>query len=223
MDDSMAMDKPETRDELRDTFHMMIGYCIAEWANVDDELFRIFRDCVGPAEQCSIIYYRTPGLDVRLNLTDEIVKSVLPKTARKSGGHDHVSVKSWKAAIKDFRDLLGVRRRIAHHPNTIKYGASWPLILDLRYLLAPQSWFEIYVSQHEQLRSGELPALKLDDLKAHLTAVEALRARLQYFFSDVLTTRESTSSAPSLPPQIQISQQTGLSTKSQRRRKPSPP
>ena len=26
-----------------DEFHMMLGYCIAAWADVDDLLFRIFR------------------------------------------------------------------------------------------------------------------------------------------------------------------------------------
>jgi hypothetical protein len=202
---------------------MMVGRCIAEWAKVDDELFRIFRDCVGPYEQCAIIYYRTPGLDVRLHLTEEIVKSVLPKTQRKSGGHDHPSVTAWKAVAKDFRDLLGTRRRLAHHPVAVQHGSIWPLNLDLSYMLAPPSWFEINVSQNEQLKSGELPALKVHDLEVHLTAVTAIRDRLRHFFSDILTKRESTSSAPFPPPMTLASQQTGPSTKSPRRRKPSPP
>jgi hypothetical protein len=183
------MNKGSIPQNEADNFHMMVGYCIAEWAKVDDELFQIFRDCVGPTEQSAIIYYRMPGLSVRLTLTDEIVRSVLPKPARISGGHDHASVKAWKDAIKDFRDLLGVRRRIAHHPIAIKHGATWSFDPVLSSLLAQPSWFEIHVGQREQLRSGELPALQLDDLKAHLTAVEALRDRLQHFFSDVLTKR----------------------------------
>jgi hypothetical protein len=43
-----------------DEFHMMLGYCIAAWADVDDLLFRIFRECIGPHLQCAIIYYKTP-------------------------------------------------------------------------------------------------------------------------------------------------------------------
>jgi len=35
-----------------------------------------------PYDQCAIIYYHNPGLDVRLGLTDEIVRSVLPKRER---------------------------------------------------------------------------------------------------------------------------------------------
>ena len=61
-------------DEIRDEFHMMIGYCIAEWAGIDDELFRIFQQCTGAKEkQAAIVYYRTPALNVRLGLVDEIV------------------------------------------------------------------------------------------------------------------------------------------------------
>ena len=48
-----------------DEFHMVMGYCIAAWAAVDEQLFLLFSDCVGPHEQAAIIYYRTPGLDVR--------------------------------------------------------------------------------------------------------------------------------------------------------------
>jgi hypothetical protein len=57
----------------RDEFHRVMGSCIAAWAQVDDQLFRIFRSCIGPYDQSAVIYYRTPGLDVRLALVDEIV------------------------------------------------------------------------------------------------------------------------------------------------------
>lgn len=218
------MAKDSTPQKAADYFYMMVGHCITEWAKVDDELFRIFSDCVGPYEQSAIIYYRTPGLNVRLELTDEIVKSVLPRPPRKSGGHAHPSVTAWKDTVEGFRGLLGTRRRIAHQPIVVKHGATWPLNLDLSYMLAPPSWFEINVSQHEQVRSDEIPAaLNVDDLEAHLTAVATLRDRLQHFFSNVLTKRESASSAPSLPPTIPLIQETDPSTKSQQRRKPSPP
>src|SRR5271163_2220003 len=133
--------------ELGDEFHLMVGYCIAAWARIDDELFRIFRACVGPYKQSAIIYYRTPGLDMRLGLTDELVLSVLPKKDRKSGGHDHPSVKAWKAAKSGFSDLLAIRRRIAHHPAEVKtapYGRDHRLGWDP----SPAVSFEIYASQH---------------------------------------------------------------------------
>lgn len=183
----MAQDPANPWQELGEQFHMMIGVCVAAWAGVDDQLFRIFHACVGPYEQCAIIYYRTPGLDIRLELTDELVLSILPRKKRKSGGHDDRAVKAWKQAKNGFKDLLAVRRRIAHHPVTIK---SEPIRLaDLGKLREfPPSWFEIYVSYHEQQRekSTDIPPLKIDDLRDHLIAVGALSSRLHNFYLDTL-------------------------------------
>ena len=207
----MTEGQSKTWQELGDEFHMVVGYCIAEWASVDDELFRIFRHCIGPYEQSAIIYYKTPGLEPRLSLTDEIVISVLPKPARKSGGHDLPEVTAWKAAITDFRNLLAIRRRIAHHPVAIR---QQPLAWDVsRFDLPPPSWFEIYVNEHEQFRTGEIPALKVEDLKVHLLALTLLRDRLHHFFYDVLIKLKPTSAAPSPPPPTAKSQQTDHATK----------
>jgi hypothetical protein len=194
----MTDEKPKTWQELGDEFHMMVGYCVAEWARVDDELFRIFRDCLGPYEQSAIIYYRTPGLDVRFGLTDEIVRSVLPKRPKRSGSHEHPDVRAWVKAKGDYQNLLGTRRRIAHHPIMVRQE---PFRVGMATGEAPPSWFEIYVSQHEGLRekSSDLPPLRIDHLKAHFIAVAQLRDRLHRFFYDVLTKPAPTSPAPSPP------------------------
>jgi hypothetical protein len=137
---------------------MEIGKCIAAWARVDDELFQVFRHCVGPLEQSAIIYYRTPGLETRLALTDELVESVLPKRERKSGGHDPLEVGAWKNACASFRTLLATRQRIAHHPVAVRqepFRAAMPVG-------RTPSWYEIYVRGNGQLRSRSqgLPALR---------------------------------------------------------------
>jgi hypothetical protein len=191
--------------ELADEFHIMVGQCIGAWAQVDDELFRIFQDCVGPLEQCAIIYYRTPGLDVRFGLTDEIVRSVLPKKEKADGGHDHPDLVAWNKAKKGFSDLLGVRRRIAHQPIDIKHGITFGgVTLPTRFpggMLA-ESWFEIYVGQHERLREKEAKVLplKIGDLKDHLSATLNLRARLYAFFHQTLTKPHEASPPPVPPP-----------------------
>lgn len=186
-------------NELADEFHMMLGHCIAVWAEVDDELFRIFRHCVGPYEQCSIIYYKTPGLNMRLGLTDELVRSILPKKTRKSGGHDHPDVKAWDKTKLGFGELLAVRRRIAHLPvemrqvappfnNTMFAGAG----------MLAEPWFEINFSKHERMRNGtkETKPLKLADLTRHLVTTTVLRDQLSLFFQTVLAKHASPS-----PPQ----------------------
>jgi hypothetical protein len=55
--------------ELGDEFHMMVGYCIAVWAYVDDALLQVFRECLGPLDQSAAIYFKMPGLDARFSLT----------------------------------------------------------------------------------------------------------------------------------------------------------
>jgi hypothetical protein len=163
----------------RDEFHRVVGYSITAWAEVDDQLFRIFRSCVGPYDQCAIIYYRTPGLDARIALADEIVIATLLPDGTKPDRPDP-RVKAWKAAIKGFRDLLAVRRRIAHHP--VRTGRS----PTGGYAFAP---IEIHVGEHEALRdrAARLLPLQVEDLQKHQHAVEQLRDRLRSFFDDVLT------------------------------------
>jgi hypothetical protein len=172
-----AMSLGETADE----FHMLIGYCIATWAQADDELFRIFQNCLAaPLEQSAIVYYRAPGLDVRLGITDELVKSRLPKPARKSGGHPHRSVRSWTEVTGQFRTLLSTRRRIAHQPTGPRFESF--RVGESHVGEPPPSWFEIYVGEYERLRSGEKPPLKVQDLSEHLKAVIYLRDALRTFF-----------------------------------------
>ena len=175
-----------------DDFHAQVGYCIAEWSRVDNELFAIFRRCVGgPLLQCAIIYYRVPGLEARFGLTDELVKSLLPETI--PGGAVDPKLKAWKEAISRHGDLLGVRRRIAHQPIDLMIdlvpgrGMNAQLGTTTLNEAAPPheaSWFEVYVNQHEGMRTKEAQSkpLRIDDLKAHLDEVVHLHDRLHGFF-----------------------------------------
>jgi hypothetical protein len=165
-----------SRQKDMDEFHMMIGYCVAAWAEVDEQLFEIFASAIGPRDQSAILYYRTPGLDVRLKTTDEIVLSVLPERKRASGGHDHPDVVEWKKARKGFEDLLSERRRIAHH----QVGVSVYFDDSGDHF---KTAFEIFMSYQERLRGKGSPddTLGIDDLRSHLAKVKALRSRLLNF------------------------------------------
>lgn len=198
-------------EQLGADFHMKIGYCIAAWADVDDILFRIFSDCIGPRDQSAIIYFKTPGLGARFSLTDEIVKSVLPQPERESGGHDHASMIAWKKTIDGYQELLGTRRRIAHHPVTVRMDYPRSALLN-RYppgrmpvggRPAIASAYEIYMSEGEKLRgrSADLPALRLKDLEDHEIAVGALASRLLAFLIDVLSKPGAELPAPTSPRQ----------------------
>jgi hypothetical protein len=124
-----------------DYFYMLIGRCITGWADVDEQLFLIFSQCVIPYEQASIIYYRSPGLDTRLNLVDEIICSVLPKT--RSGAQPHRVLKSWKGCAKAMKDLLSTSRRIAHQPvkriENLLLVFSYPELYGVLRCIYPQT------------------------------------------------------------------------------------
>ena len=200
------MTEPPPTEPLHEKSRMFfetLGRCIAAWVTVDDELFRVFRDCLGPYEQSAIIFYRLPGLEPRLTLTDEIVASVLPKPERKSGGHDHESMKEWKVISKQFEKLLATRRRLAHQPVSLKYewrygvnehsfgteqllGNEPPKMFPQRFAI-----HSVEVGERERMRSraSDLKPLTERDLLVHLSNVRKLANNLNEFCRVVLTRR----------------------------------
>jgi hypothetical protein len=164
-------------------FLMYVGYCITTWADVEEKLFDILWKCLKcPPEQAAIVYYRTPNLDGRLSLTDELVKHALPKPKRKSGGHPHPDVKQWNELEAKFRQLLSVRRRIAHHPfHSMTFPAS-------HGLLSGYTSVQIWISEEEKLRgkADAVQPLLLGDLKAHHILILDLASSLAIFAETTL-------------------------------------
>jgi hypothetical protein len=162
---------------------MYVGYCITTWADVEENLFHILWKCLQcPIEQAAIVYYRTPTLDARLSLTDELVKHILPKPDRKSGGHPHPDVKQWNGIEAKFRQLLAVRRRIAHHPFQ---SMTFP---EGRGLLSDYTSVQIWISEEEKLRgrSSAVEPLLLGDLKSHHILILHLASTLAIFGDAIL-------------------------------------
>jgi hypothetical protein len=191
----------KTVQDLADEFHSLIGYCIAEWAKVDEELFRICWVCLGSyRERAALIYYRTPTLDARLTLVDQLTSLVLPPKER-AGAHDHPDVILWRDIAGNFRELLHPRRRIAHQP--VRGGTE--------YFRAGQSQagsplsfflpFGIYVSEAEQLRhKAQEPPLTKKNLQQHLRSLTALTSRLHDFCFDNILMHASASLPPDYKP-----------------------
>lgn len=197
-------------EDDRGHFHRWVGFCITVWAQVDEELFNIFSQCIAPRTQCAIIYYRTPGLEVRLGLVDEIVKSLLPKPSRKSGGHLPQITKEWNAIKTDIKNHLGVRRRIAHQP--VQIDTEWIQSSTLGHATLNETEFnspgilaEIYSIQanvNERIREKESDSqpITLDHLFNHVEKVSALIPRLYKFYLSFIYELYKESSQPSLPP-----------------------
>src|SRR5215510_13117369 len=101
-------------DQAARPFYEAMGMCIAAWADVDEQLFLIFRQCLGaPPTQSAIIYFRISSLDTRRGVTEELVSSILPKTTPSAAPHP--SMKMWSKATAGFETLVKTRNRIAHH------------------------------------------------------------------------------------------------------------
>jgi len=178
-------DSPDTAERRSDEFHMHVGYCIAEWAKVEEELFRICWQCLGSgARQAAVVYYRSPSLDTRLTLVDELVESVMPQAERKSGGHPHPVFKMWVQIKTELTNLKPIRNHLAHHPVT-----PWDFkVVGLTDDPVNVAWHEIETGYWERLRPHSKPyePLKIEDLKAHRPAVQALAAKLKHFRSVTL-------------------------------------
>jgi hypothetical protein len=168
-----------------DDLFLWIGKCITAWARVEEHLFEICVTALGTTKQkTAIIYYRTPTLDARLKLTDELIRTTLPKRERKDGGHDHPDLTNWDNIRKEIGDTLPIRNRLAHHPvaNRTIDGATGA-VAELF------SWHEIYESDSEQLRGHrEKPKpLLAPDLGNHRLAIEQLITKLELFRKHVLS------------------------------------
>ena len=156
-----------TFEKRRDEFYRLIGKCIKEWAHVENELFEI---CVlalkVPRKQAAIIYYKSPSIDARLNLADELLPASLPPPQRpkKDGGHDPPLVSRWKKISGDIRELLPIRNLLAHAP--VRQVTSTRPRPSLAQKGAPAgvtflpTWLEVAMSANEELRGRGGPTQK---------------------------------------------------------------
>jgi hypothetical protein len=200
----MSDQSPERLQQLGDEFVLMIGNCITQWASVEDELFEVCLACLGCIrERAAIVYYRTPTIDTRLTLADELVRTVLPRRKPRSGAHDPPDLKAWTTIQKDFRDRLRIRGRLAHQPVGQRMRLSaFGVVIGIPF---SESWFEVYVSQNEQLRerSAELQPLKIEDLRTHLADVIRVRDALHRFRHERLAKHVAAFVPPDPPPNPQ--------------------
>jgi hypothetical protein len=166
-------DKPQTLGDMADEFLIHLGQCITEWAHIEDHLFKICRDILGTAtEHTAIIYYKTPSLEARLTLTDELIDTIFPPP--ESGEHRHDDYRAWAKIIADIRQHAPTRNRLAHSP----VGPN--LILEPgRREMTFQSMQP--PTQRARRRDGEKPAISLADLQAHIAAVAKIDKSLGDF------------------------------------------
>ena len=105
--------------KIREKFYQQVGQCITTWAWIEDSLFSLCHVALGcHKERAAVVFGRTPTLETRLALTDELMRSVFPKEGRKNGGHDPQIIKEWAEIQQKLLKLAPVRNAMAHRPVT---------------------------------------------------------------------------------------------------------
>ena len=155
-----------------------VGRAITEWAHAEEELFFINHAITKTAQRyVAVIYYRTPTLYGRIDLTTDLIDAAAPESAKRAGAHTEPTVAIWKKLAKDLKGNLKVRNRLAHSPASpqvqLKEGDAFA-ISDI--------WYASYTSRTERLRGKNAKQdLRISDVQAHTKEVGRLINRLRNF------------------------------------------
>jgi hypothetical protein len=135
----------------------------------------------------SIVFFRTPSIEARISLTDDLLKTVFPQTTEKPGSKPHPGYAVWTSIQADLRDETPIRNSLAHHPvdlvidvyehrttGEISFAGTRPATI---------------MSLSETLRKGGRHPLTIEDIKAHTARVAAFAPRLLDFRSGPLATQ----------------------------------
>ena len=182
-------ERPKTEPEITKEFFEWLGRSISARAHVDDELFRIFAECIGQREQCAIIFYRINSLATRLDLTADIICSYFPKPdAIASKRHKSNGEKALDDIVKNAKDLFSVRTRIAHHHALLRREYSVSLEDNPITLIIKDTYYEIAAEEHESLyKHKKLPNLRIEDLNKHFREIMLLCSAINNFSAHVVS------------------------------------
>lgn len=110
-----AEDLPEDSE-----FFMWVGRCIKRWAEVETHLFEICDWTMNTHRSiATIVYFKTPSLDARMTLVDELIKRTIDP---KNGDTNATEIlRRWDRFFKDSNKLKTIRNSIAHQPVAIDY------------------------------------------------------------------------------------------------------
>jgi hypothetical protein len=187
-------------DSRTDELHKWVGYSITAWAKVEEGLFELCWRSLGSSEErAAIVYFRIPGINGRIQLVDELVKTVLPKPERKDGGHSHTDIEAWEKLRKRIvTNELPTRRRIAHHPagyRKVRFefrptSTELPrepepgaVHFSVAHEVGESSRPEIYQSEAETLsgKSVDVVSLNIGEVRSYSERVSNLADELQNF------------------------------------------
>jgi hypothetical protein len=165
-DDGLSSDVHEQK------FYAAVGRAITAWADIEDVLFAITLSILGCSrDRAAIVFYRTPTIESRLTLTNDLIYSFFPK--HEPGDQPDARIKRWREIQAKIREHLPVRNRLAHHP----VGP----VVDLRDDQNLEIIHASHISSAERLRKGEEQALEINDILVHRQIVLLIIGELRNF------------------------------------------
>lgn len=183
----MAVTVTPHPQEEADQFFISLGRAITDWAHIEQELFSAVHailNCSG--RHAAIIFYRTPTIDSRISLTDDLVRSVFPITL--SGKHDHPGLSVWKKLQVDIKAELHIRNGLAHNP--VAPIADTSEGEDGKLIVKEILWAASYISATAQLRRDD-PVVPIgkNKIDAHIKLISQFINRLRNFRKHELSKR----------------------------------
>lgn len=167
-----------------DTYHW-IGRCIARWGYVDNALFYICAWAMRCDEEvAAVVYYRTPSLDARISLVNDLMEARFIPGGLKSGQHPPPLLKAWRG-LKQRLEEKEFRNFIAHnHTVTLSTALNEAASRYPYFSMTDQAMFGARVAQpghDKKRRPSKYEYIGPDELRAHYKVVCAIRNDLQAF------------------------------------------
>jgi hypothetical protein len=157
--------------QLKD-FYQLIGQCIKAWATVEDKLFDICEKLLKTERHfVSVIFFRTPTIRARVELTQELLAVRFPKVKKGSQEIDQPVLVEWKDIKTEIFQLLPERNSLAHDPVIMNIHSRIP------------TSFETSTSPKERPRGKKIKRIEHTELTRHLHDVNAISQSLEKFIS----------------------------------------
>lgn len=183
-------------DSERDAHLLEVGRAITEWADVQEHLYAIVLQILRcEPRHASIIFFRTPSIEARITLADDLLKTVFPQTSENPGTKSHSGYATWTGIQADLRREMPIRNSLAHHPVDLVVDV-WEDKTTSRFV-ARKVRPATVMGPSEALRKGYRYPLAIEDIKAHSARVSVFASRLLDFRSGPLAAQLLPTSAGS--------------------------
>lgn len=128
-DSGGAMKKPAmTLTQEAQKFYSALGQCITIWSHIEGRMFLISQLCLGTSESlAAIVFFRTPSLEGKASLTNDLISHYLEPEPRKSGKHAPPLLKRWSKIHSKIKQRIAFRNYIAHQPDRLDIETLWAI------------------------------------------------------------------------------------------------